>query len=84
MALIKYKFKPGIDREGTSYSNEGGWFDCNLVRFRMGLPEKFGGWAKLLSATLKVLHVLYLIGLLLDGTRYLGLGTHLKFYIQSG
>ena len=47
MALQKTLFKPGINREGTDYSNEGGWFDSNLVRFRQGLPEKFGGWKKI-------------------------------------
>ena len=46
MALQKAIFKPGINREGTDYDNEGGWFDCNLVRFRKGRPEKFGGWEK--------------------------------------
>ena len=46
MGLQKTLFKPGVNREGTDYSNEGGWFDINLVRFRKGLPEKFGGWAK--------------------------------------
>ena len=84
MALIKYKFKPGIDREGTSYSNEGGWFDCNLVRFRMGLPEKFGGWAKLLTDTFKGTARSIFNWISLDGSKYLGIGTHLKFYIQSG
>ena len=84
MALIKYKFKPGINREGTSYSNEGGWFDCNLVRFRMGLPEKFGGWAKLITSTFKGTARSLFNWIALDGARYLGIGTHLKFYIQSG
>ena len=51
MPLQKTTFNPGINREGTAYDNEGGWFDCNLVRFRAGRPEKFGGWSKLLSAT---------------------------------
>ena len=46
MPLQKFLFKPGINKEGTAYSNEGGWFDSNLVRFRKGLPEKIGGWAK--------------------------------------
>ena len=44
MPLQKITFRPGINREGTAYDNEGGWFDCNLVRFRKGRPEKFGGW----------------------------------------
>ena len=46
MPLQKFIFKAGIDKEGTDYSNEGGWFDSNLIRFRKGLPEKIGGWAK--------------------------------------
>ena len=46
MPYAKYIFKPGIDREGTDYSNEGGWYDANLVRFRKGRPEKIGGWQK--------------------------------------
>ena len=51
MALQKLVFRPGVNREGTDYDNEGGWFDVNLVRFRKGRPEKFGGWAKLISST---------------------------------
>ena len=46
MPLQKLLFKPGIIKEGTAYSNEGGWFNSNLVRFRKGLPEKIGGWTK--------------------------------------
>ena len=46
MPLQQFIFRPGINKEGTDYSNEGGWFDANLVRFRKNLPEKIGGWAK--------------------------------------
>ena len=46
MPLSKLQFRPGINKETTSYSNEGGWFDCDKVRFRAGFPEKIGGWAK--------------------------------------
>ena len=81
MPLQKTTFNPGINREGTAYDNEGGWFDCNLVRFRAGRPEKFGGWSKLLSATYqgtaRALHNF----ISLAGTKYLGMGTHLKYYI---
>jgi len=84
MPLTKYNFKPGIDREGTDYSNEGGWFDINLVRFRKGFPEKIGGWIKDLTATYlgigRALHA----WIALEGTRYLGLGTTWKYYIESG
>ena len=84
MPLQKLTFKPGINREGTAYDNEGGWFDCNLVRFRKGRPEKFGGWSKISSGTYlgtaRALHSWISLG----GTKYLGLGTHLKYYIESG
>tara|TARA_R100001126_G_scaffold21529_1_gene10557 strand:- start:8070 stop:9938 length:1869 start_codon:yes stop_codon:yes gene_type:complete len=84
MPLQKAVFRPGINREGTAYDNEGGWFDCNLVRFRKGRPEKFGGWAKLSAATYlgtaRALHA----WIALEGTKYLGIGTHLKYYIESG
>jgi len=84
MPLKKTVFRPGINREGTAYDNEGGWFDCNLVRFRKGRPEKFGGWEKLSSATYegtaRALHGWISLG----GTKYLGLGTHLKYYIETG
>ena len=47
MPLQKLQFQPGINKESTSYANEGGWFDCDKVRFRSGFPEKIGGWAKI-------------------------------------
>ena len=84
MTIQKLQFNPGIDREGTAYDSEGGWFDCNLVRFRAGRPEKFGGWAKrgtnTYLGTVRALHN----WIALDGTKYLGLGSHLKYYIESG
>jgi len=84
MPLQKTIFKPGINREGTAYDNEGGWFDCNLVRFRKGRPEKFGGWEKLTTntylGTARALHS----WISLEGTKFLGLGTHLKYYIEEG
>tara|TARA_R100001440_G_scaffold5909_2_gene12361 strand:+ start:1039 stop:2907 length:1869 start_codon:yes stop_codon:yes gene_type:complete len=84
MPLQKITFRPGINREGTTYDNEGGWFDCNLVRFRKGRPEKFGGWEKITNATYlgtaRALHSFISLG----GTKYLGIGTHLKYYIESG
>ena len=84
MPLQKYIFNPGINKEGTDYSAEGGWFDANLVRFRKGLPEKIGGWEKYITTsyegTGRKLH-----GWVdLDGTKLLGLGTRFKLYIQEG
>ena len=84
MPLQKFIFRPGIDREGTDYSNEGGWFDANLVRFRKNLPEKIGGWVKntlnTFQATGRAMHAWVNLSL----TKYLGLGTTWKYYIQEG
>ena len=49
MPLTKLQFRPGINRDITSYSNEGGWVDCDKVRFRQGYPEVIGGWGKIFS-----------------------------------
>ena len=82
--LTKYIFQPGINREGTDYSNEGGWFNANLVRFRKGLPEKIGGWAKAtlntFIGTARGLHAWVDTGL----TKYLGVGTTFKYYVKQG
>ena len=84
MTLQKLQFRPGINRETTSYSNEGGWFDMDKVRFRFGFPEKIGGWIKQSSTTFlgtcRALHP----WIALDGSNYLGVGTHLKYYINEG
>ena len=84
MPLNKFVFKPGIMREGTAYDNEGGWFDTNLVRFNAGRPEKIGGWRKdtpnSFLGTCRALHS----WVSLNGSKFLGLGTHLKYYINEG
>ena len=49
MPLTKLQFRPGVNREVTSYSNEGGWRDGDKIRFRFGYPEKIGGWEKYAS-----------------------------------
>lgn len=53
MTLTKLQFEPGVNTETTAYSNEGGWNDCDKVRFRFGYPEKIGGWEKYASSTLE-------------------------------
>lgn len=84
MPLTSLKFKPGINREITSYSNEGGFFDCEKVRFYTSFPEKIGGWVKQSSntyqGTARALHNY----VALDGSDYMGVGTHLKYYIEEG
>jgi len=84
MPLTKLQFKPGVNRETTSYSNEGGWFDCDKVRFRFGFPEKIGGWQKISGSyflgTCRSLHP----WVALDSSKYIGVGTNLKYYINEG
>ena len=84
MPLQKLQFRPGVNREITSYSNEGGWVDCDKIRFRFGYPEKLGGWSKYTSSTYlgsaRSLHN----WIALYGSNYLGVGTHFKYYIEEG
>ncbi|MAZ72513.1 MAG: hypothetical protein CMC70_05135 [Flavobacteriaceae bacterium] len=84
MPLTKLQFKPGVNRETTSYSNEGGWFDIDKTRFRFGFPEKIGGWTRYaVNAFLGSCRSLH-PWVALDGTQFLGVGTHLKYYINEG
>ena len=84
MPLARYTLKPGINKEITSYSNEGSWFDCDKVRFRDGRPEKIGGWVKKsinsFLGSARRLHQ----WVSLDTDKLVGLGTHLKLYILQG
>ena len=84
MPLQKLQFRPGVNREGTSLSNEGGWFDCDKVRFRSGYPEKIGGWAALSYNTfLGVCRSLW-NWVTLKQFNLMGVGTNLKFYVEDG
>jgi hypothetical protein len=84
MPLQKLQLRPGLNREGTDYSNEGGFYDGDKIRFRSGFPEKIGGWIRL-SAN-------YFVGMCrslwnwttLQNDNLLGVGTNLKYYIESG
>ena len=84
MPFAKFKFKPGINKEGTNYSNENGWFDADKIRFRKGRPEKIGGWEKYSSntfqGTCRKIHVYKDI----EQSQYKILGTHKKLYALQG
>jgi hypothetical protein len=84
MPLQKLQFKPGLNREGTDYSNEGGYFDCNKVRFRSGFPEKIGGWIRLSNDTFLGIARALWNWVTLNGSNLLGVGTNLKYYIEQG
>jgi hypothetical protein len=84
MPIKALRFKPGIQREGTSYSNEGAWYDGDKVRFHRGLPEKIGGWQRISEEQyLGVCRQIYSWASL-GGLLYMAVGTNIKFYIQNG
>ena len=94
MPLQKLQFRPGINREGTTLSNEGGWFESDKIRFRSGYPEKLGGWVLDTGSNASTLQPpagdywgicrAMWNWLNLSGYNLLALGTNLKYYIQNG
>jgi hypothetical protein len=84
MPLQKILFKPGVNKENTRYTTEGGWYEADKVRFRQGNPEVIGGWEPFSASNyLGVCRSLW-NWVLLDGTNVVGIGTNLKFYISQG
>ena len=87
MPLQKLQFRPGINREGTNYSNEGGWYECDKIRFRSGFPEKLGGWQSLSNPntyTFKGVARSLWNWVTLNYSNLLALGTSCKVYIENG
>jgi hypothetical protein len=84
MPLQKLVFRPGVNRENTNYSGEGGWFDCDKIRFRSGFPEKIGGWTR--ASNTQFLGVCRSLNqwTTLAGESLIGIGTNTKFYIDEG
>ncbi len=84
MPLKKITFKPGVNQENTRYTTEGGWYSCDKVRFRQGTPEKIGGWEQLSSQTFLGTARSLWPWMTLGSVKYLGIGTHLKYYVMRG
>jgi len=84
MALTKPKFQPGVNKEGTEYTADGGWFDSDKVRFRQGRPEKIGGWQKYIDSTFLGTCRSIFDWATNTFTTYLSFGTNLKFYVNEG
>ena len=84
MPLQLLQFRPGINREGTTLANEGGWFECNKIRFRSGYPQKLGGWQPLSSYTYQGTARALINWVTLKGYNVLGVGTNVKYYVESG
>jgi len=84
MPLQKLQLRPGVNREGTTLANEGGWFECDKVRFRSGYPQKIGGWTPLSSNTYLGTARSLWNWVTLRGYNLLGVGTNVKYYVESG
>jgi len=84
MPLQKLLFKPGVDRENTRYTSEGGWYECDKIRFRQGTPEKIGGWNQYSTNQFLGTCRSIIEWVTLDNNQLIGLGTNLKYYVERG
>jgi hypothetical protein len=84
MPLQKILFKPGVNKENTRYTTEGGWYEADKVRFRQGNPEVIGGWEPLSAASFQGVCRSLWNWVTLGGDNLIGVGTNLKFYIEQG
>jgi len=84
MPLKKVLLKPGVNRENTRYTNEGGWYESDKIRFRQGTPEKIGGWQRISNYTFLGVCRSIWDWVTLGGQNLIGVGTNLKFYVAQG
>jgi hypothetical protein len=83
MPLKKILFKPGVNRENTRYTSEGGYYESDKIRFRQGTPEKIGGWLRISPNTFLGTCRSLWTWITLQFQKLTGVGTNLKFYIQN-
>jgi hypothetical protein len=84
MPLRKLQFKPGVNKENTRYTTEGGWYECDKVRFRQGTPEKIGGWQQISNERFEGVCRNLINWVTLIGYNLMGVGTNLKYYVELG
>ena len=84
MPLKKLLLKSGVNRENTRYTSEGGWYECDKIRFRQGTPEKIGGWQRISGTTFQGVCRSLWNWVTLGSQNLIGVGTNLKFYIENG
>ena len=84
MPLQKLQFKPGLNRDQTNYTNEGGWNNCDKIRFRSGYPQKIGGWLRYGTFVVAGICRQVFNWITTASDNYLALGTSKKLYIESG
>jgi hypothetical protein len=82
--LQKLQYRPGLNRDQTNYSNEGGWYECDKVRFRSGFPQKLGGWLRYGTSTIVGICRQMFNWITTASDNYLALGTSKKLYIEAG
>jgi hypothetical protein len=84
MPLQKIQLRPGINRDTTNYSNEGGWYECDKIRFFSGFPQKLGGWVK--TSPLSFIGVCRQLWNWITSfsDNFLAVGTNVKVYIEAG
>ena len=84
MAFQRLQFRPGVVRDQTNYTGEGGWWDGDKVRFYSGYPQKLGGWKKYTANTLIGTCRQMWGWITTFSDNFLGLGTNAKVYIEAG
>jgi len=82
--FVKLQFKPGVNRDQTDYSNEGGWWECDKIRFRSGYPQKLGGWVKSTPMTFIGVCRQMWNWVTTYSDNLLALGSNAKVYIEAG
>ena len=84
MPLQKLQFKPGLNRDQTNYTYEGGWNNCDKIPFRSGYPQKIGGWLRYGTFTVAGICRQVFNWITTASDNYLALGTSKKLYIEAG
>jgi hypothetical protein len=84
MPLQKLQFKPGLNRDQTNYTNEGGWYECDKIRFRSGYPQKIGGWLRYGMFSVAGICRQVFNWITTGSDNYLAIGTSKKLYIEAG
>jgi hypothetical protein len=82
MPLQKLELRPGVNRESTTYANEGGFYACDKIRFRSGFAEKIGGWVNQSTYTFVGACRSLFNWISLTSDNFLGVGTNQKFYVE--
>ena len=84
MPLSRLQFKPGLNRDQTNYAGEGGFYECDKIRFRSGFPQKIGGWLRYGLFTLAGICRQMYNYITTESDNIMGLGTNEKLYIETG